>query len=274
MIQLPFEITDEKRQEIENLTFAPLGKAQDLTGYISDRLIALGRVPKPGKVYWYAICSCDKHPVIEVRADNLTNGKTHSCGCYNIELTTQKGRNNKKDISNQIFNFVQVLDATNERDQGSIVYNCVCLKCGKHFKNCARNIMHGLVKSCGCLKASVGESKIAQLLIDNNIPFIREKVFDSCRFTESIHTKARFDFYIDNTYLIEFDGVQHFKDGCFGHNLQERQEKDIYKNQWCEENNIPLIRIPYTHLDFLTIDDLKLETSKFIVKRSVDLSAF
>jgi hypothetical protein len=37
----------------------------------------------------------------------------------------------------------------------------------------------------------------------------------------------------------------------------------MIKNQWCKENNIPLIRIPYTHLKDLSIEDLILETSKF-----------
>ena len=125
--------------------------------------------------------------------------------------------------------------------------------------------MHGLVKSCGCLKASIGEQKIEELLTKNDILFVKEKTFDSCLLTDSIYSHARFDFYIENKYLIEFDGVQHFRDGCFGHNLKERQEKDAIKNQWCRDNNIPLIRIPYTHLDELTIEDLVLETSQFII---------
>lgn len=273
MIQLPFDVSKELQAEIENLQYAPLGKAKNLTGQTFNRLTVLGRAPSQSKTHWYVICSCPKHTIKTARGDQLTNGETQSCGCYNLELTTQKGRNNKKDISYQVFNFVQVLDATNERDQGSIIYNCQCLKCRRRFQNCARNIMHGLVKSCGCLKESIGELAIATILKENNISFVREKVFDSCRFTESAHAKARFDFYVNNSYLIEFDGVQHFRDGCFGNNLQDRQEKDAYKNQWCIENNIPLIRIPYTHLDELTIEDLKIETSKFIV-RSVDLSAF
>ena len=33
----------------------------------------------------------------------------------------------------------------------------------------------------------------------------------------------------------------------------------------CKENNIPLIRIPYTHLNKLCLEDLLLETSNFIV---------
>jgi len=39
----------------------------------------------------------------------------------------------------------------------------------------------------------------------------------------------------------------------------------LIKNQWCKENNIPLIRIPYTHLKDLQIKDLMLETTKFLI---------
>jgi len=40
---------------------------------------------------------------------------------------------------------------------------------------------------------------------------------------------------------------------------------DEIKNQWCKDNNIPLIRIPYWHLQDLTIDDLRPETSQFLI---------
>jgi hypothetical protein len=36
----------------------------------------------------------------------------------------------------------------------------------------------------------------------------------------------------------------------------------MFKNQWCKENNIPLIRIPYTHFEDICLEDLLLE-SKF-----------
>ena len=81
---------------------------------------------------------------------------------------------------------------------------------------------------------------------------------------------ASFDFYIDNKYIIEYDGETHYRKNLHGWHTEERLlkqwERDIIKNKWCLENNIPLIRIPYTHLKDLCIDDLKLETSKFIVK--------
>ena len=41
--------------------------------------------------------------------------------------------------------------------------------------------------------------------------------------------------------------------------------RDDYKNQWCKDNNIPLIRIPYLYINNLYIEDLKLDASKFII---------
>ena len=77
---------------------------------------------------------------------------------------------------------------------------------------------------------------------------------------------ARFDFYINDKYLIEYDGEQHFyKASNDRYNFKETQKRDYYKNQWCKENNIPLIRIPYTAYETLSIEDLLLETTKYRV---------
>lgn len=43
-------------------------------------------------------------------------------------------------------------------------------------------------------------------------------------------------------------------------------EHDSYKNNWCKENNIPIIRIPYTYQEKITIEDLLLESSNFLLK--------
>ena len=45
--------------------------------------------------------------------------------------------------------------------------------------------------------------------------------------------------------------------------LLKKQERDIIKNQWCLDNNIPLIRIPFTALSELTINDLLLKDNKY-----------
>ncbi len=50
-------------------------------------------------------------------------------------------------------------------------------------------------------------------------------------------------------YLIEYDGVQHFKHKGSGWNTEECLQKNIVnddiKNKYCEKKQIPLIRIPY-----------------------------
>lgn len=111
---------------------------------------------------------------------------------------------------------------------------------------------------------SLGEEKIKKILIENNILFETQKVM----FQFNKHGNAPFDFYVDNKYLIEYDGITHYK-AIGGWNTEEsiaaQQRRDNLKNQWCKENNIPLIRIPYTHLKELCLKDLLLETSKFII---------
>jgi hypothetical protein len=114
---------------------------------------------------------------------------------------------------------------------------------------------------------SKGEQKIVELLTLNKIPFIREATFGTCLFNDTGYP-ARFDFYVNNNYLIEFDGEQHFNpyNGYWKMDknwFEKMQEHDEYKNQWCKDNNIPLIRIPYTKLDTLCIEDLMLETTQF-----------
>ena len=64
----------------------------------------------------------------------------------------------------------------------------------------------------------------------------------------------RFDFYLPNyNACIEYDGKQHFKPQRFGgmsrekalENLKTCQQHDEIKNEYCRDNGIKLLRIPY-----------------------------
>ena len=74
------------------------------------------------------------------------------------------------------------------------------------------DLQNGATRSCGCIKTSWGEENIAVLLEANNLSFEREKQFDSCILPSG--RKAKFDFYVNYSYLIEFDGRQHFEEGA------------------------------------------------------------
>lgn len=229
------------------------------------RLTVIAGPDRRGKhTYWKCQCLCGTEKW--VRGDQLKNGNTVSCGCKKTENLTYHG----KDLKNQIFGNLIVLEPTSERVDGRIVWKCQC-KCGNLYYTSSHNLLQGRVQSCGCLH-SKGEIKIRNLLIANNIPFKEQQSFPDCQFQDT-HYLAKFDFYIDNRYLIEYDGEQHFYYNTSAHtwntldNYKKVVEHDKYKNQWCKDHNILLIRIPYTHLDYLKIEDL-LETSQYVVKEN------
>lgn len=119
----------------------------------------------------------------------------------------------------------------------------------------------------GEVKSTKGETEIYALLLAYNIPFETEKSFGVCY--PGGDKPFRFDFYVNNSYIIEFDGAQHFKATTrFGGEAAFNKQKwrDEYKNEFCKTHNIPIIRIPYTKLGKIRLDDLKLETSEYLVK--------
>lgn len=70
------------------------------------------------------------------------------------------------------------------------------------------SLQQGNVSSCGCLR-SKGEEKIKKILEENNIKFKQQYKFNNCIFPDTKYP-AIFDFYVENKYLIEYDGEQHF----------------------------------------------------------------
>lgn len=232
----------------------------DITNQKFYRLTALYPTDKRDRdrsVIWHCRCECGNE--VNVSGKRLRQGNTKSCGCLNTETRAALGRANKKDLTGMVFGRLTVLEDSGERYDNNILWRCQC-ECGAQPLIKGTSLLHG-VKSCGCL-LSKGEARIAELLAANNIPFEVQKSFDDCVFPES-NRKARFDFWVDNRYLIEYDGQQHFasnpnpKSWNTDANLAETQERDRFKNEWCAAKGITLIRIPYTKLKTLTIEDLR-----------------
>lgn len=204
-------------------------------------------------------CICDCGTIFITGGNGLRSGKCQSCGCYNKERTSETHKIPMIGKKFGKLTVIEQVDSPNRR----IYYKCQC-ECGNYTTVVGEDIRSGHTTSCGCLK-SKGEDAISKILRNANIPFEKEKTFDNCRFPKTNY-HGRFDFYVNNHYLIEYDGIQHFgipnKWDTY-ESAEERKERDEYKTQWCKNNNIPLIRIPYTALSSLSLKDLQIETSKY-----------
>ena len=102
---------------------------------------------------------------------------------------------------------------------------------------------------CPYCNNSKGEKRVLEILNKLNIDCIPQYRFKDCKFKNTLP----FDFYLPKYNIcIEFDGEQHYKiKECFG-GLDEFiniKIRDTIKNEYCKNNNIKLIRIPYWEFD-------------------------
>ena len=242
-------------------------KFVDLTGRKFGRLSVVERVENtvsPGGVQQVRQrCKCDCGNETVVHAGNLRNGNTSSCGCLNIESLH---RNKPIDITGQTFGRLtairRVEDYVSPHGNKSTRWECRC-ECGNIKIAHLNSLKKGATKSCGCIGASYGEFTIESILRSRNIRYIKEYSFDGL--VSSKGKLLRFDFAIRDwedriVALIEFQGIQHYKDYAFnGKSFGElqRNETDKLKKDFCIKNNIPLFEIRYN-------DDISIKTHEII----------
>lgn len=177
-----------------------------------------------------------------------------------------------EDLTGKVFGKLRVIGKSDKSDR-RLRWICEC-ECGNIIVLKGDTLRQNLQQSCGCINSKT-ELFIANLLRENNIMFIQQYSFEDL-ITES-GTRLRFDFGIIKNnqlaYLIEYDGEQHFPEKIQSsgwntkENFEKTQKRDIIKNRYCVNHNIPLIRIPYTHKANIKIEDLLLESSAFIIQK-------
>lgn len=121
----------------------------------------------------------------------------------------------------------------------------VIIICQRHGKFTQRPDDHISGHGCKYCKISLGEKNISFILDELNIKYIREYKFKDC-----INIRIlSFDFYLPklNT-CIEFNGKQHYEQIDFfgGEDAYNKTTlRDSIKEEYCKNNNIKLITIPY-----------------------------
>ena len=133
---------------------------------------------------------------------------------------------------------------------------------GHQFKCSWDKIQGG--QRCTVCQLSIGAREILYSLRKIGVKFELEYVFDDCVYKRVLP----FDFAVlndDNSVkcLIEFDGEFHYKEApfsnCTDKNLRSfkyTKIRDEVKNKYCENNNIPLLRVPYWERDNGNIENI------------------
>ena len=108
--------------------------------------------------------------------------------------------------------------------------------------------IHGKA-GCPACRESKGERAIRLWLTKHKVKYEAQKSFPGCANVKPLH----FDFYLpDYNMCIEFDGLQHFIEDDFYtkvNKLDYIQHCDSIKTDYCKNNNIRLLRIPYNELN-------------------------
>ena len=202
---------------------------------------------KNKKTYCMCDCDCGKEHICSL--SNLSTGHTTSCGCNHEKRWDGK----RTDLVNRRFGMLVVDEMLYGYANKQTYCKCTC-DCGNTSIVYMGNLLQGFTHSCGCGEHdSVGEKLIQSILDDNHITYTYNYRFNNCRNISPLP----FDFYLhDYNVCIEYDGIQHFKPiEYFGGEeaFQKRQLNDKIKTEYCIDNHITLIRLPYT----LSEDEIK-----------------
>lgn len=221
-------------------------------GYL-EVLKDTGKVNNNNSAVWECYCHGCGRVVERSAADLVHHEHKQSCGCKKSILISEKLRT---DLKGKKIGKLTVLSYNENvsKEKGKACWNCIC-DCGSKIVVSAVDLLKkNHTVSCGCIK-SRGEERIVKILIDLQISFVRQKWFNDCR-NPKTNNVLYFDFYLpDYNICIEYDGEQHFKPNNRGWNNEKHFTKikklDKIKNVYCQERNIPLIRIPYTDYEEL-----------------------
>lgn len=108
-------------------------------------------------------CQCDCGNTCLVRTTDLTSHNTKSCGCLTKEVVQ---RIHSNDLQGQKFGKLLAKKPTEKRIDDKVVWECQC-DCGNICYVQSTHLVSGHTQSCGCIKSSVGEWNIANILKQN-----------------------------------------------------------------------------------------------------------
>lgn len=213
---------------------------KDLTGQKFGKLTVIEYLyTKNKRPYYRCSCECGGEKIAQGKL--LKNGQIVSCGCM---------IGGKQNLLGKTFGRLTVKELIGQNKNNNQVWLCDC-ECGGSIQVTTKDLNCGHVQSCGCYN-SRGNSAIQKVLVK-----IKEEFKSEHRVKIEEHY-MRYDFYLPQYNLfIEYDGEGHYKPVDFAgkgeewknSNFERIQKYDTLKTNYCEDNNINLLRIPYWEFD-------------------------
>lgn len=209
------------------------------------------------------LCPFCKENTFIAKLYHVTSGKIIRCKECRVQQCSGENNVNFKNLLGQKFGKLTVVQYAGNHTAGRktltrSLWKCQC-DCGNICYKDSNILLQGLVQSCGeCNMKSKGEWKIQQLLNDCHIIFKQQYKFTDCKDIFALP----FDFYLpEYNMCIEYDGTSHYIPNIYGswnteENVERTRAHDLIKNNYCKNNGVSLIRIPYWNYDKLDISYL------------------
>lgn len=189
------------------------------------------------------ICHNHNEPFeFQLSYNEIMSGKRMCSRCANKLVFTEDFIEKATKIQGDLYDYSQV-----DYQGSKIKVKIFCKKHEKYFLQTPNAHLRG--SGCPICKTSKGNKYIFNVLKENEINFINEYRFEDCIDERPLP----FDFYLpDYNLVIEYDGIEHFEPVNFGSETVTLEKAfeyvhrhDKMKNEYCERNNIGIIRIGY-----------------------------
>lgn len=229
------------------------------------------------KIQWKCLNSkCDHHVWIATPNDRVSDGtgcpycaNKKFCKCYCLasefpELLTDEWDEQK--------NVKEGLDSFSLAPYSSKYAWWICKTCKYSWYGKINNRTSG---NCGCPKCC--KSKMEKFILNLLIMLKTSSKIQSYEHQWRLYsTNLKVDFVIitmeGEKIILEMDGIQHFEPQSFGATHKSKYEmfsdiqySDQRKKEWCETNNIRLLRISY----LVKHEDYEIEIMEFIKVKNV-----
>lgn len=204
------------------------------------------------------IIICPQHgEFIQVVNNHMRGYGCKSCRTDLNTIILKKDINLFKEEANKVHNFLYDYSKV-EYKQSHINIEIICKVHGSFFQTPSNHLKGYGCKMCSHNKiysnSPLEELVIKDYLINNNIIFEEQKIFNNCKYKSHL----KFDFYIlSHNMCIEYNGEQHYRPFRFekdSKTFKIRKIRDDIKIEYCNKNNINLLIIPYW--DFKKVENI------------------